>query len=61
MFRFGIRDILWLTAVVGLALIWRVENQARQSSLEELKRNEAIADGAALAGRWEVLEITRLC
>jgi hypothetical protein len=58
MFRFAIRDMLWLTAVVGLALVWRVENQARQSSLEVLNRNEVIVDGAALAGRWEVLEIT---
>src|SRR5438105_7549173 len=58
MFRFTIRDILWLTAVTGLALVWRVEHQARQRSLEVLNRNEAIADGAALAGRWEVLEIT---
>ena len=58
MFRFAIRDILWLTAVVGLALVWRVENQARQRSLDVLHRSEAIADGAALAGRWEVLEVT---
>lgn len=58
MFRFAIRDILWLTAVVGLALVWRVENQARQRSSEVLHRSEAIADGAVLAGRWEVLEVT---
>ena len=58
MFRFAIRDMLWLTAVVGLVLVWRVENQARQRSLEVLKRNEAVADEAALAGRWEVVEIT---
>jgi len=58
MFRFAIRDILWLTAVVGLALVWRVEHQARQRSLEVLNRNEVVADGAAVAGRWEVLQIT---
>jgi hypothetical protein len=58
MFRFAIRDILWLTVVVGLALVWRVQNQARQRSLEVLNRNEAIADGAALAGRWEVMKLT---
>jgi hypothetical protein len=58
MFHFTIRDMLWLTAVVGLSLVWRVENQARQSSLEVLNRNGAIADEAALAGRWGVLEIT---
>jgi hypothetical protein len=58
MFRFTIRDMLWLTAVVGLALVWRVEHQARQRRLEVLKRTEAIADGAVLAGSWQVLEIT---
>ena len=58
MFRFTIRDILWLTAVIGLALMWRVEHRARQTSLEVKNRNEAIADEAALAGRWQVLEIT---
>ena len=56
MFRFTIRDLLWLTAVIGLALVWRVENQARQSRSEVQKRNEVVADEAALAGRWEVIE-----
>lgn len=58
MFRFVIRDMLWLTAVVGLVLVWRAENQARQRSLEVLNRNEVIADRAALAGLWEVFEVT---
>src|SRR5688500_5599482 len=58
MSRFTIRDMLWLTAVVGLALVWRMENQARHRSLEMLNQNEAIADGAALDGHWEVLEVT---
>ena len=30
MFRFNIRDMLWLTALIGLVLVWRQENQARQ-------------------------------
>jgi uncharacterized protein (TIGR03067 family) len=58
MFRFAIRDMLWLTAVVGLALVWRVQNQARQRSLDVLNRNEAVADGAALTGRWKVMKTT---
>lgn len=58
MLRLTIRDVLWLTAVIGLALVWRVENRARQRTREVLNRNEAIADKAALAGRWEVLELT---
>lgn len=56
MFRFAIRDMLWLTVVVGLTLVWRVENQARQRSLDVLNRNQAIADQASLAGRWQILE-----
>ena len=58
MIRFAIRDILGLTAVVGRAIVWRVERQARQRGLEALNRNEETADRAALVGRWEVLEVT---
>lgn len=58
MFRFTIRDMLWLTAVIGLALVWRQENQARQSNLEVLNRSEVTADEAALGGRWEVMTMT---
>src|ERR1044071_8534665 len=58
MFHFTIRDVLWLTAVVGLALIWRGENQARRRSLDVLKRSEAAADDASLAGRWKVMKMT---
>jgi hypothetical protein len=55
-FRFTIRDMLWLTAVIGLGLVLRQENRARRSSLEVMNRSEAVADEAALGGRWEVLE-----
>lgn len=58
MFRFSIRDMLWLTALIGLGLVWRQENRARQSSLEVLKLNEAVTDEAALGGRWVVVEMT---
>ena len=58
MFRFNIRDMLWVTAVIGLALVWRQEDQARQRSLEVLNRNEAVADEAALGGHWEVMKLT---
>jgi hypothetical protein len=44
MFRFTIREVLWLMAVVGLALAWRLENKQRQSGLEELKRLQVAAD-----------------
>ena len=58
MFRFHIRDMLWVTAVIGLGLVWRQENQARQRSLDVLNRSEVVADEAALVGCWEVLEMT---
>jgi len=51
MFRFNIRDMLWLTALIGLVLVWRQENQARQRSLEVMNRSEAVADEA---GRSEI-------
>jgi hypothetical protein len=48
MFRFSIRDVLWLTAVVGLGVGWRVdysnqrkENHALRSELEQTKIREA--------------------
>ena len=58
MFRFMIRDMLFLTAVIGLCLVWRQENHARQRSLEVLRRSEAVADEGVLEGRWEVMQIT---
>src|SRR6476660_7679149 len=44
MFRFTIRDMLWLTILVGLALVWRQEHQDRQSKLQALNRFEVVAD-----------------
>jgi hypothetical protein len=44
MFRFRIRDVLWLTVVVGLALMWRLEIRRRHSGSEELKRTQGVAD-----------------
>jgi hypothetical protein len=56
MFRFTTRDMLWLTVLVGLALVWRLENRKRQSGLEILNRSEAVADNPALLGEWEIVE-----
>jgi hypothetical protein len=58
MFRFTIRDMLWLTIAVGLGLIWWRENQDRQNSLRLLKNIEAVADEPALGGRWDIVERT---
>jgi hypothetical protein len=38
MLRFSIRDVLWLTVVVGLALGWLVERRQERVLREQLKR-----------------------
>jgi len=58
MLRFTIRDMLWLTAIIGLAIVWRVENQHFQNTRDTLRRVGIIADEAALAGHWQIVEIT---
>jgi hypothetical protein len=58
MFRFTIRDMLWLTVLLGLALIWWREHQHRQTSLLSLNRFQVVADEPALRGRWEIVEKT---
>jgi len=34
MFRFTIRDVLWLTVVVGLAVGWWMEHSRREASID---------------------------
>lgn len=58
MFRFSIRDMLWLTAIIGLAIAWRLEDQSWRTSRQTLNQFEVIADEAALAGRWHIVQIT---
>ena len=36
--RFSIRDLLWLTAVVSLAVGWWVSNQTLRQRLDDLAR-----------------------
>ena len=38
MFRFTIRDVLWLTVVVGLAVGWYLEHRDQQAKLEALQQ-----------------------
>ena len=56
MFRFTVRDMLWLTVLVGLALVLRQENRRTQSGLESLNRSQAVADTPAVVGEWEIVE-----
>lgn len=39
MFRFTIRDMLWLTVVVALTLSWWIDNQRIESSVAKLERD----------------------
>ena len=43
MFRFTIRDVLWLTVVVALGVGWIIDssNRARENRLLQLERNAA--------------------
>ena len=48
MFRFTIRDLLWLMVVVALGVGWRIEHQRHISSVDKVKALEAtVADQAA--------------
>jgi len=46
MFRFTIRDILWLTVVVALTLSWWIDNKRIESSVARIEsdRRELQAD-----------------
>jgi hypothetical protein len=39
MFRFTIRDVLWLMVVVGLAIGWWVDHRATDSRLRQSHRD----------------------
>jgi hypothetical protein len=41
MFRFTIRDVLWLTVVVALAVGWWIERKTHVSSVATVKALEA--------------------
>ena len=44
MFRFTIRDVLWLTVVVAMALGWSIHRLAETPALTWKRRAEASAD-----------------
>ena len=58
MFRFTIRDLLWLTVLLGLSFIWWQEHQHRQTTLRSLNRFQVVADEPALCGMWEIVAET---
>jgi hypothetical protein len=58
MLRFTIRDMLWVTVLIGLTLVCWQEHQHRQTSLQSLNRFQVVADEAALSGIWDIVEKT---
>jgi hypothetical protein len=51
MFRFTIRDVLWLTAVVGLGAGWWAERQAQEQALVKCEAaRQAMQQAAELLG-----------
>ena len=65
MFRFTIRDVLWLTVVVGLAVAWWVEHRAAMKRATakprwEYRRNFNLGDSdldAEGAEGWELVQM----
>ena len=46
MFRFTIRDLLWLTVVAALLSLWAVERRWRSFDWPRIQRNEAARNAA---------------
>ena len=51
MFRFTIRDVLWLMVVVGLAIVWLMDRNAMRRERAELAQREA--ELTSRAKMWE--------
>ena len=51
MFRFTIRDVLWLTVVVGLAIVWLMDRNAMRRGRAESAKREA--ESTSHAKMWE--------
>lgn len=56
MFRFTIRDVLWLMVVVGLGLAWLAEHRQHAASIQELKESNKAKEVAETGWQWSVVE-----
>jgi len=56
MFRFTIRDVLWLTVVVGLMLAWAFDRSAQSGRLQEAEwqRDSAVFWTEQRGYNWEL-------
>jgi len=48
MFRFTIRDVLWLTVVVALIAVWRTDLARQRSAFSDLLVKRAVDDVATV-------------
>lgn len=57
MFRFAIRDVLWLTVVVALALaLWKERTQRREERLALIRERDAAVENERRIGRLLAIE-----
>jgi len=55
MFRFTIRDVLWLTVVIGLAVGWWINRtHAAKQEQEWINRFNPLTDAVRMEG-WEIV------
>jgi hypothetical protein len=55
MFRFTIRDVLWLMVVVALLALWATERRWRSFDWPRIQRNEAARD-AEMARQYATIQ-----
>jgi hypothetical protein len=60
LFRFTIRDVLWLTVVVGLAVGWLLDRRILASKLSSLEAEKSRAEAAALGTYNEYDKVMRI-
>ena len=60
MFRFAIRDVMWLTVVVALAVGWVVENRQRVAAAQEASRRKDEAESYRIMSRCLSRELNEL-
>jgi hypothetical protein len=54
MFRFTIRDVLWLTVVVGLLFGWGRRERDMSRNFEEVRHREVALTGIMMKQGWSV-------
>jgi hypothetical protein len=53
MFRFTIRDVLWLTVVVAMGIAWNIDRWRQNTSIQALKEISRIESISVFARDWQ--------